>query len=155
MSSRVEVEKWATAKKLKLCYRCLGDGNLGLECLRSRVCNIDGCRDRHNWLLHGNRNETKPQFCPLGSQPHGTQLQGTQSQGVQPQGTQSQETQPQANQLQPTQPQLTRTTQGRREVQFNRNDNTQGQGTGSTLSTEGVLTSIQLRSRYKKRHRQI
>ena len=58
------------------------------------------------------------------------------------QGTQSQETQPQANQPQPNQPQLTRTIQGRREVQSNRNDNTlaqgtQGQGTGNTLSTEG------------------
>ena len=105
------------------------------------MCNIDGCRDRHNRLLHGNRNGTKPQFRPLESTPHGTQLQGTQSQGGHPQGTQSQETQPRANQPQPTQPQLTRTTQGRREVQFNRNEHTlvqeaQGQGTGSTLSTE-------------------
>ena len=65
----------------------------------------------------------------MGCQPHGTQLQGTQSQGIQPQGTQSQETQPQANQPQTTQPQLTRTTQGRREVRFNRNDNTLVQGT--------------------------
>ena len=120
--SRSIQEKWATAKKLGLCYRCLGDDHLGGECPRSRVCNIDGCRDRHNRRLHGNRNGTKPQFCPLGSQPHRTQLQGTQSQGIQPQVTQSQETQPQANQPQTTQPQLTRTTQGRREVQFNRND---------------------------------
>ena len=44
----------ATAKKLGLCYRCLGGDHLGGECPRSRVCNIDGCRDRHNWLLHGN-----------------------------------------------------------------------------------------------------
>ena len=65
----------------------------------------------------------------------------TQSQGIQPQGTQSQENRPQANQLQATQPQLTRTTQGRREVQLNSNDNTlvQGsQGQGSTFSTKGV-----------------
>ena len=140
--SRSIQEKWATAKTLGLCYRCLGDDHLGGECPRSRMCNIDGCRDRHNRLLHGNRNGTKPQFRPLESTPHGTQLQGTQSQGGHPQGTQSQETQPQANQPQPTQPQLTRTTQGRREVQFNRNEHTlvqeaQGQGTGSTLSTEG------------------
>ena len=58
--------------------------------------------------MHGNRNGTKLQFRPLGSQPHGTQLQGSQSQGIQPQGTQSQETQPQVNQPQPTQPQLRR-----------------------------------------------
>lgn len=60
------------------------------------VCNIDGYRDRHNRLLHVNRGGTKPQFRPLGSQPHRTQLQGTQSQGIQPRGTQSQEPQPQA-----------------------------------------------------------
>ena len=130
--SRSIQEKWATAKKLGLCYRCLGDDHLGGECPRSRVCNIDGCRGRHNQLLHCNRNGTKPQFRPLESQPSGTQLQGTQSQ----------ETQPQANQPQPNQPQLTSTIQGRREVQSNRNDNTlaqgtQGQDTGSTLSTEG------------------
>ena len=137
MSSRVEV----------LCYRCLGDDHLGRECPRSRVCNIDGCRDMHNRLLHGNQNGTKPQFRPLGSQPHGTQMQGTQWQGVQPQGTQSQKTQPQAYQPQPTQPPLTRTTQGRQEVQFNRNDSTlaqetQGQGTGSTLSFTISIESV-------------
>ena len=151
--SRSIQKKWATAKKQEtiLCYRCLGDDHLGGECPRSRVCNIDGCRDRHNRLLHGNRNGTKPQFRPLESQPSGTQLQGTQSQ----------ETQPQANQPQPNQPQLTRTIQGKREVQSNRNDNTlaqgaQGQGTGSTLSTEGDanINSTTLKIN-KKRHRQI
>ena len=50
--SRSIQEKWATAKKLGHCYRCLGDDHLGGECPRSRVCNIDGCRDRHNRLLH-------------------------------------------------------------------------------------------------------
>ena len=109
--------------------------------LRVEVFRTNGLL-QNNRLLHGNRHGTKPQFCPLGSLPHGTQLQGTLSQGIQPQVTQSQETQQQANQSQPTQPQLTRTTQGRREVQLNRNDNTlaqgtQGQGTGSTLSIEG------------------
>ena len=96
--SRSVRQKWATAKKLGLCYRCLGDDHLGGECRRSRVCNIDGCRDRHSRLLHGDRNGTKPQFHPLGSQPHGTQPQGTPSQGIQPQVTQLQENQPQANQ---------------------------------------------------------
>ena len=133
---------WNNLEKIRIPTFSGSDGHLGGECPRSTVCNIDGCRDRHNCLLHGNQNGTKPQFCRLGSQPHGTQLQGTQSQGVQPQDTQSQETQPQANQPQPTQPQLIRTTRGRREVQFNRKDNTlaqetQGQGTGSMPSTEG------------------
>lgn len=118
----------------------MGDDHLGGECRRSRVCNIDGCRDRHSRLLHGNRNGTKPQFHPLGSQPHGTQPQGTPSQGIQPQVTQSQENQPQPTEPQTTQPQLTRTIQGRREVQFSRNENTMAQGTqgqDSTPTTEG------------------
>ena len=127
---------------------------MGGECPRSRVCNIDGCRDRHNRLLHGNRNGTKPQFRSMESQPQGTQLQGTQSQGIQSQETQSQENQPQANQPQATQLQLTRTTQGRREVQLNRNDNTRAQGTqgqGSTLSTKGDanITSTTLKTQEK------
>ena len=79
------------SKKLGLCYRCLGDDHLGGVCLRSRVCNIDGCRDRRSRLLHGNRNDTRRQFSPLGSQPHGTRLQGNQSQGIQPQGSQPKE----------------------------------------------------------------
>ena len=65
--SRNIQEKWATAKKLRLCYRCLGDDHLGEECPRSRVCNIDGCRDRHNRLLHGNRNGNNSQSRTLGS----------------------------------------------------------------------------------------
>ena len=51
--SRSIQEKWATAKKLGLCYRCLGDDHLGGECPRSRLHNVDGCRDGHNRLLHG------------------------------------------------------------------------------------------------------
>lgn len=123
--SRKIQEKWATAKKLGLCYRCLGDDHLGGECPRSRVCNIDGCRDRHNRLLHGNRNGNNSQSRPLGTQPQETQPQGTR-----PQGTQSQS----------TQLQLARTIQGRREIQSNRDDNILSQGIreqSGGLSTEG------------------
>ena len=62
--SRSIHEKWGTAKKLGLCYRCFGDDHLGGECPRSRVCNIDGCRDRHNRLLRGNQTGNLPQFRP-------------------------------------------------------------------------------------------
>ena len=116
--SRSIQEKWATAKKLGLCNRCLGDDHLSGECPRSTVCNIDGCRDRHNRLLHGNRNGTKPQFRPLGSQPQGTQLQGTKSNDSA----------------------SVNKNDSRRDVQFSRNDDTLAQvtqGQDSMLSTEG------------------
>ena len=40
------------AKKLGLCYRCLGKGHLGDSCTWNRECGIDGCKDRHHRLLH-------------------------------------------------------------------------------------------------------
>ena len=45
-------KKWETAKKLGLCYRCLGKGHLGDSCTWNRECGIDGCKDRHHRLLH-------------------------------------------------------------------------------------------------------
>ena len=41
-------KKWETAKKLGLCYRCLGKGHLGDPCTWNRECGIDGCKDRHH-----------------------------------------------------------------------------------------------------------
>ena len=42
-------KKWETAKKLGLCYPCLGKGHLGDSCTwSSMVCGIDGCEDRHH-----------------------------------------------------------------------------------------------------------
>lgn len=123
--SRKIQEKWATAKKQGLCHRCLGDDHLGRECPRSRVCNIDGCRDRHNRLLHGNRNGNNSQSRPLGTQPQETQPQGTRPQGAQSQSIKLQ---------------LARTISGRREIQSNRDDNILSQGTreqSGGLSTEG------------------
>jgi len=114
-------EKWGTAKKLGLCYRCLGDDHLGGECPRSRVCNIDGCRDRYHRLLHGNQSGNLPQFRPQGSQPQSTQHQ------------------------------LTKTNQERREVPPSRNDNalakrTQEQGSGHTPEgdTNTYSTSLKI-----------
>ena len=45
-------KKWETAKKLGLCYRCLGKGHLGDSCTWSRECGINGYKDRHHRLLH-------------------------------------------------------------------------------------------------------
>ena len=45
-------EKWRLAKKLGLCYRCLGDDHLGNACKRSKSCNIGGCKENHHYLLH-------------------------------------------------------------------------------------------------------
>ena len=45
-------KKWEMAKKLGLCYCCLGKGHLGDSCTWNRVCGIDGCKDRHHRLFH-------------------------------------------------------------------------------------------------------
>ncbi|XP_064627878.1 uncharacterized protein LOC135487738 [Lineus longissimus] len=50
----LEIDKrWDMAKELKLCYRCLANSNhRGVDCKRSRVCGIEGCKETHNRLLH-------------------------------------------------------------------------------------------------------
>ena len=45
-------KKWEMATKFGLCYRCLGKGHLGDSRTSSRERGIDGCKDRHYWLLH-------------------------------------------------------------------------------------------------------
>ena len=55
-------------KKLRLCFRCLGEGHLGQYCTRTRVCGLNGCKELHHRLLHtdlhhgGDR--TIPSQCP-------------------------------------------------------------------------------------------
>ena len=49
----MEVSKrWEYAKKLKLCFRCLGEGYPGQSCFRTRICGLDGCQEVHRRLLH-------------------------------------------------------------------------------------------------------
>jgi hypothetical protein len=48
-------EKWKIARRVGLCYRCLGKDHLGSSCTRSRQCNINGCKETHHRLLHGQR----------------------------------------------------------------------------------------------------
>ncbi|CAC5421526.1 unnamed protein product [Mytilus coruscus] len=45
-------KRWNTAKRLRLCYRCLGHDHVGRQCPRSRACNLGGCKEVHNRLLH-------------------------------------------------------------------------------------------------------
>ena len=45
-------KRWEHAKKLKLCFRCLGEGHLGQHCFRTRVCGLNGCQEVHHRLLH-------------------------------------------------------------------------------------------------------
>ncbi|CAG2212924.1 unnamed protein product [Mytilus edulis] len=44
-------KRWDTAKRLQLCYRCLGHDHVGRQCPRSIVCNLGGRKEVHNILL--------------------------------------------------------------------------------------------------------
>ena len=48
-------KKWEKAKRLGLCYRCLGNNHLGNSCPEYRECKIDGCKDNHHRLLHAEK----------------------------------------------------------------------------------------------------
>jgi hypothetical protein len=50
--------RWAKAKDLKLCYRCLKSNHQGSDCRNFRKCGLDGCKKVHNRLLH--KGEEKP-----------------------------------------------------------------------------------------------
>ena len=44
--------RWFAAKRLKLCFRCLGNGHLGKACQNSKLCGQHGCQKLHHTLLH-------------------------------------------------------------------------------------------------------
>ena len=44
--------KGGKIKKLRLCFRCLGEGHLGQYCTCTRVCGLNGCKELHHRLLH-------------------------------------------------------------------------------------------------------
>ena len=44
--------RWNTAKRLKLCYRCVASGHRGKSCERSRPCDQGDCQKLHHRLLH-------------------------------------------------------------------------------------------------------
>ena len=46
--------RWATAKRLRLCFRCLNAGHIGKTCQNSQPCGQYGCQKLHHMLLHRN-----------------------------------------------------------------------------------------------------
>ena len=48
--------RWEQAKKLKLCYLCLGDDHMGSQCSRRRKCEIDKCERTHGEKSENNLN---------------------------------------------------------------------------------------------------
>ncbi|MCU7929154.1 MAG: DUF1759 domain-containing protein, partial [Candidatus Thiodiazotropha sp. (ex Dulcina madagascariensis)] len=56
-------DRWNIAKRLRLCYRCLGEDHQGKSCPRSRPCGQDGCVDMHHRLLH--KQKTVEQRSPV------------------------------------------------------------------------------------------
>lgn len=54
-------ERWSVAKRLQLCFRCLGEDHQGKSCPRSRPCGQDGCTDLHHKLQHKPRPKVQKQ----------------------------------------------------------------------------------------------
>ena len=54
--------RWAKAKELGLCFRCLGGKHLSKSCSRTLICGIDGCKANHNRLLHESKSTTNTRF---------------------------------------------------------------------------------------------
>ena len=50
-------ERWDAAKRLHLCFHCLGGDHFGQTCVRTRICGINNCKDKRNRLLHTHRNQ--------------------------------------------------------------------------------------------------
>ena len=50
--------QWETAKKLGLCYRCLGKGHPSAACHWSRECGIDWFKEHHHRILHLEKSPT-------------------------------------------------------------------------------------------------
>ncbi|CAC5420462.1 unnamed protein product [Mytilus coruscus] len=62
-------KRWDTAKRLQLCYRCLGQDHVGRQCPRSRACNLGGCKEVHNKLLHRDKQSFSEPKVPLRTEP--------------------------------------------------------------------------------------
>ena len=60
-------KRWENAKKLRLCFRCLGEVHLGQYCTHTRVCGLGGCKELHHRLLHSDLshigNKIMPSLC--------------------------------------------------------------------------------------------
>ena len=53
-------EKWNSAKRYKLCFRCLNQNHIGSSRTATRVGGKDGCQKTHHVLLHTTMNVTIP-----------------------------------------------------------------------------------------------
>ena len=65
--------RWDTAKRLKLCFRCLAYGHMGKSCKNSRPCGQYGCQKLHHVLLHrddNRQNEANYKCCLLNQHEH-------------------------------------------------------------------------------------
>ena len=69
---------WISAKKNRLCYRCLVSNHLGNSCHQTGKCNINGCEETHNQLLH---EEAVVQKAEDKNQPIGQSKSSTQTGG--------------------------------------------------------------------------
>ena len=49
------VDRNKIAKDNRLCFGCLLEGHVGKNCVKMGICGINGCKERHNRLLHENK----------------------------------------------------------------------------------------------------
>ena len=68
-------EQWNLAKLFQLCYRCLGEWNVGKKCPRSRQCGYEGCQELHHRFLHRQLYQSEITEQPSSSY-HDTELKG-------------------------------------------------------------------------------
>ena len=54
---KIEIkEKWDTATKLGVCFKCLKKSHLAKKCKNNTKCGIESCQLEHHELLHRNKN---------------------------------------------------------------------------------------------------
>lgn len=51
-------KRWEIAKAAGACFRCLGQRHRGVNCKRTKICGIAGCKDNHHRLLHRESNKS-------------------------------------------------------------------------------------------------
>ena len=70
-SQKTPADRWNIAKRLQLCFRCLGEGHYGKLCPSSRMCGKNGCQENHHRLLHQRDRtaEVSPSSTPSNTEP--------------------------------------------------------------------------------------
>ncbi|XP_037931304.1 uncharacterized protein LOC119666101 [Teleopsis dalmanni] len=54
-------ERWNKVKNLKVCFSCLNNGHITMNCRSKKYCGINGCKRQHHFSLH---EEKKPIASP-------------------------------------------------------------------------------------------